>query len=62
MLQAQQIALIDGKPVYKDCDGKLCIEDINFSCLRQLTAEEQKRLSKALKVVTSLVEKRGGDV
>lgn len=67
VLQAKQIALIDGKPVYKDCDGKLCIETSCFMHLRGLTPSESKKLSEVLERIKVkeaqpiLVEEKGGD-
>ena len=59
MLQAEQIALIDGKPVYKDCNGKLCVETDNFQHLRSLTSEEKGKLLKTLKAANP-VDRQGG--
>jgi len=62
MLQAEQIALIDGKPVYRDCEGNLCIETSNFRHLRDLMPDEKGKLRKVLervKAATSLVEMGG---
>jgi len=41
MLQARQIALIDGKPVYRDCEGNLCTETSDYRFLRALTEKEE---------------------
>ena len=55
MLRAEQIAMLDGRPVYKDCDGKVCIETSDFMHLRQLTDEEEKRLLRVSRQLKNLV-------
>jgi len=58
MLQARQIAMVDGKPMYKDHSGKLCVETNGFQYLRGLTSEEKSKLLKTLNEA-SLVEMGG---
>lgn len=53
MLQARQIALIDGKPVYRDCEGNLCTETSDYRFLRALTEKEEDKLSKTEAVYSS---------
>ena len=60
MLQARQIAMLDGRPIYKDCKGTLCIETSDFQHLRGLTRQEESKLSKTLKAAMNLVEMGGG--
>ncbi len=61
MLQARQIAMLDGRPVYYDCEGNLCVES-DGQCLRSLTPDEKEKLHKVLSRIkaTNLVES-GGD-
>ena len=59
MLQAKQIAMLDGRPIYKDCKGTLCIETSDFQHLRGFTPREKEKLSKVLERIkdTNLAEK-----
>ena len=56
---ARRIATIDGKPVYKDHNGKLCIESNGFRHLRDLTEEEDRKLVGISRQLKHLVV--GGD-
>jgi len=54
--------MLDGGPVYKDCNGHLCIETSDFLHLRGFTPDEKEKLSKVLERVkeANLVEKKEG--
>ena len=48
MLEAKRIATVHNRPLYRDCNGDLCIE-VDGQYLRPLTKEEEIELSKQLK-------------
>ena len=57
MRDLSQIGMIDGKAVYRDCNGEICTETNDFRFLRGLTGEEETKL---LQVLKTLAEKAKG--
>ena len=55
MKRATQIGIVDGRLVYKDRNGDLCVESNALQHLRYLTDEEEARLLRVSKQLKNLV-------